>query len=702
MPAFDLPAGEIDALAAFVHSLNAPVREKAAPGDAAAGERYFFSQGRCAQCHMVDGRGSPLGPDLSEIGNTLNDDQLRESLLNPSAQISPGYGLVTVRTRDGKTVRGFARDQSGIEIVVEDLQGKFHLLASDKIATVRDENNSLMPAIKANPRTLQNLIAYLSGLKGVKPGVAKGSGLSQPDGIPWQRLLHPEPADWITYNGQLSGNRYSKPTQINSENVSQLHLKWIFTIPIWEQVLPDTTYIRYKYRQFGLETTPLVADGIMYATGPNQAYALDAHTGQRIWRYWRLRPPQPNVGDAAVGKNRGVAVSGNNVFMETSDAHLIALNRTTGKLAWEQAIAPKGTKNYGATAAPLAIKKMVIAGISGGDWPDIQGFIAAYNASSGKLLWKFNAIPKAGDPAAATWGEGLSKGAGGGATWLTGSYDPETNTLYWTTGNPYPDSNGQIRPGDNLYTNCILALDPDNGKLKWYYQVTPHDIHDWDANAPVVLIDTKYQGTPRKLLLFSNKNGLFYALDRTNGHVLLAKPFVRVNWASGIGPDGRAKLLPQGSVVCPALGTNWKAKAFSPKTGLYYVTALEGCEPAHSSRGKTTSGAKVVHPVEYLRALNIETGKVAWQVPQVTPETGLDESTGVLATAGGILLYGNPTGDLVAVDARNGKTLWHFKTNGPNRAASPMTYMVDGQQYVAYAVGPNILCFSLRNEEASK
>ncbi|MEO6829025.1 MAG: c-type cytochrome, partial [Acidobacteriaceae bacterium] len=394
MPAFPLPSTEIDSLAAFVHSLNSPVSGKAAPGDPRTGERYFHTQGHCTLCHMVDGRGSSLGPDLSNIGNELTDDQLRESLLNPSAHISRGYGLAIVRMRDGRTVRGFARDRSGFEIVVEDLNGKFHLLESNEISTVRKEKKSLMPPVRGSPKDLRNLVAYLSSLKGVTPGSAKEQNLPQPGGIRWHRILHPQRGDWPSYNGRLNGNRYSELTQINRENVSQLRLKWIFTIPVWEQLLPDTTYIRYKYLHFGLEVTPLVVDGIMYVTGPNQAYALDARTGQQVWRYWRPRPAQPNVGDAAVGKNRGMAVSGNNVFMETSDAHLIALNRTTGRLVWERAMAPKGTKNYGSTAAPLAIKNMVITGISGGDWPDIQGFIAAYDASNGKLLWKFNAIPK--------------------------------------------------------------------------------------------------------------------------------------------------------------------------------------------------------------------------------------------------------------------------------------------------------------------
>jgi PQQ-dependent dehydrogenase (methanol/ethanol family) len=302
-------------------------------------------------------------------------------------------------------------------------------------------------------------------------------------------------------------------------------------------------------------------------------------------------------------------------------------------------------------------------------------------------------IPEAGKAGAETWGGSPAKALGGGATWTTGSYDPETDTLYWATGNPYPDSDDRTRPGDNLYTDCILALNPANGKLKWCYQTTPHDVNDWDTTAPLVLVDTKYEGRERKLLLHADKNGFFYVLDRTNGRVLLAKPFVKVTWASGIGPDGRPQLLPEHGVVCPEEATNWPAKAFSPATRLYYAMVLEKCEVELSAGNWTAALAQKRTGKQYLRALDIENGKIVWEMPQVGPADGAYE--GVLATAGGLLFYGDPTGDFVAADARNGKTLWHFSTNGVNKA-SPMTYMVNGKQFVALAVGPNILCFDLR------
>lgn len=689
MPAFELPTTDLDALAALIHSLNSPASESFVSGDNQAGERYFFGRGRCESCHMVDGKGAAVGPDLSNVAHEMTVDEIRGALLDPSRRLTPGYELVTVQLRDGKTLRGFARSRSNFEIVVQDVVGQFHLLRASAISNIHEEKESLMPPVEASAEDLQNLIAYLSGLTGVKPGAAKFASTPEPLSVPFSRILHPRPDDWLSYNGTVDGNRYSNLKQINSSNVTQLSLKWIFTIPLWEQFLPDTAYFIENMQYFGLEVTPIVADGIMYVTGPQQAFALDARAGRAIWQYSRPQPPGL-VGDASLGTNRGVAILGDEVFMVTDDAHLIALNRVTGRLVWE-VVMPDEPMHYGSTVAPLVVKDMVIAGVSGGDW-GMRGFVAAYRASTGERVWRRWTIPGQGEPGAETWGNHPPQD-GGAATWLTGSYDPETDTLFWSTGNPYPDSDDRSRPGDNLYTDCILALNPASGKLKWFYQVNPHDVHDWDANAPLVLVDTNYQGRERKLLLHADKNGFFYVLDRTNGRVLLAKNFVRVTWASGIGPDGRPQLLPSNGVVCPEVGTNWGAKAFDPATRLYYVLAWEKCRVKLSA-----DSWKVPHPEgesgkKYLRAIDIDNGKVAWQVPQIGPAEGKREA-GVLATAGGILFYGDPSGDIVAADARSGKSLWHFPTNGENKA-SPMTYEVGGKQYVALAVGPNILCFGL-------
>ncbi len=691
MPAFDLPGHELDALAAFVHSLNSPSAKGKVSGDAAAGERFFFGPGRCASCHMVAGKGEPIGPDLSNAGNEMTISEIREALLVPSARIAPGYELVTVQLQDGRTLHGFARGQSNFDIQVQDLQGRFHLLQEDQIAQIKYEKQSPMQPVKASPEELRDLIAYLGQMTGIKPGVPAVSRSSTTDGLDFSRIVLPRPGDWPSYNGKLSGNRYSELSQINTANVKELVMKWVYTVPLWKQFLPHTPYFVENMRYFGLEVTPIVADGILYATGPHQAFALDALTGREIWEYSRPRTPGL-VGDASLGTSRGMAILGDHVFMVTDNAHLLALNRITGQLVWE-AVMPDEPQHYGSTVAPLVVKDMVIAGVSGADW-GVRGFLAAYRASTGERVWRFWTIPGKGEPGYDTW-KGKEPLYGGGSTWVTGSYDPETDTLYWPTATPYPATDGDDRPGDNLFTECILALNPDTGKLKWHYQFTPHDVHVWDATEPNVLVDVPYGGQDRQLLLHADRNGFFYVLDRTNGQILLAKKFVeRLTWASGIGPDGRPQLLPEGSLSCPETATNWNSTAFSPRTRLYYVMAFEKCTVKLSSPG----GGATEHPQEdpgkkVLRALNIDTGEIVWEKKQVGPVEG-KRVAGVLATAGGVILYGDPSGDFVAVDERDGKTLWHFPTNGINKA-SPMTYTAGEKQFVAIAVGPNILCFGL-------
>ena len=419
-------------------------------------------------------------------------------------------------------------------------------------------------------------------------------------------------------------------------------------------------------------------------------FALDARTGREIWEYSRLRTPGL-VGDASVGTNKGAAALGDKVFLVTDNAHLIALNRTTGQVVWE-AVMPDEPQHYGSTVAPLIVKDLVIVGVSGGDW-GLRGFISAYKASTGERVWRFWTVPAKGEPGSETW-KGKEPTLGGGSTWVTGTYDPETDTLYWPTATPFPNTDGRSRPGDNLFTECILALNPDTGKLKWYYQFTPHDVHVWDATETPVLIDTLYRGQDRKLLLLANRNGFFYVLDRTNGKILLAKSFMKhLTWASGIGADGRPQLLPEGNVTCPEDATNWNATAFSPLTHLYYVMADEKCVVKLSPGNFKDERPQVEPGKRYLRALDIETGKTVWEDPQVGTIEG-KRKAGVLATAGGVLFYGDPTGDFVAVDQRNGKTLWHFTTNGENKA-SPMTYTAAGQQFIVIAIGPNIVCFGL-------
>jgi len=354
------------------------------------------------------------------------------------------------------------------------------------------------------------------------------------------------------------------------------------------------------------------------------------------------------------------------------------------------------------------VKDLVISGISGGD-EGVRGFLAAYKVSTGERVWRFWTIPAPGEPLSETWvGNALPHGCA--ATWLTGTYDAQANLLYWTTGNPCPDYNGDERKGDNLYSDSVLALEPETGKLRWYYQFTPHDLHDWDAQQTPMLIDAEFKGRRRQLLAQANRNGFFYVLDRMTGELLLAKPFVeQLTWASGIGTDRRPQLVSGGAPTsagvktCPAVegATNWMSTAYDPETGLFYVMALEKCDiysksPEPWERGKSfygggTRGAPDEPGRKYLRAIDLQTGKTVWQYPQIGPGNSWG---GALSTAGGLVFFGDDSGAFAAVEAKSGKPLWYFHTN-ESWKASPMTYLAGGKQYVAVAAGSNILAFGL-------
>ncbi len=390
--------------------------------------------------------------------------------------------------------------------------------------------------------------------------------------------------DWPTYHGDPSGNRYSKLTQIDKSNVGRLAPKWMFPMP------GATT----------IENTPLVVDGVMYVAQANECWALDAGTGRVIWRYRRERTKGVS-GNAAGGFNRGVAVAGDRVFMLTDNAHMISLGRSDGELLWETEMAD-WHQNYNGTSAPLTVGNLVISGTAGGD-EGVRGFVAAWDQTTGKEVWRFWTVPLPGEPGSETW-KGKELEHRSGATWMTGTYDPALDIVYWPVGNPGPDYDGSEREGDNLYTDSILALDAKTGKLKWYYQFTPHDVHDWDAQEPPVLVDTNWQGQPRKLLLQANRNGFFYVLDRTNGQLLLGKQYLRkLNWAEPtIGKDGRPILkdLPKDAngdtYVCPGFqgGANWYSTSFNPATGFYYFSSLERCNN-FSARRRRMAGGQGLH-----------------------------------------------------------------------------------------------------------
>ena len=691
MPPFSLPAQDLDPLVAFVETLRAPAAVHPAEGDAQAGENYFFGKGNCITCHMVGGRGGILAPDLSNLGREAKLVQIEAALREPNSLAIPGYKLVSVRLRSGQTIRGLAKNESNYDLQLLGLDGTLRFLTKDEIAQETVEAKPLMPPLNATDQEKRDLLAYLSRLTTDKSPDAVVSGRGEPRGEPaFSAVADPKPGDWPTYNGHLSGNRHSGLTQINTSNVSQVGARWMFNIPGSRR----------------LEVTPVVVDGLMYVTMANEAYALDAASGRQIWHY--SRPLTKGViGDAGTAINRGVAVLGDRVFMVTDHAHLIALNRFTGQLLWDSEMADY-RKHYGATSAPLVVKDLVLSGTSGGD-EGARGFIDAYKASTGEHAWRFWTMPAPGEPLSETWG-GRAIEHGCVDSWLTGTYDPGTDLIYWPTGNPCPDFNGDERKGDNLYSSSVLALEPETGKLRWYFQFSPHDLHDWDATETPMLIDTNFRGRPRKLLAQANRNGFFYVLDRVTGEFLMGEPFVKkLNWASGIGPNGRPKLLPgqeptpQGTKTCPSMGgaTNWMSTAFNPTTGLFYVMALEACniyikssawwEPGQSFYGGGARRVPGETGQKFLRAIDVQTGEIAWEVPQVG--TG-SSAGGLLSTAGGLLFLGDDSGAFAAVDAKNGNPLWHFQTSEAFRA-SPMTYMAEGKQYVAIAAGSNVIAFAL-------
>jgi PQQ-dependent dehydrogenase (methanol/ethanol family) len=693
MPAFPLPESQVRQLARFIRGINTPQVARGRAGDSQAGERVFFGVGQCASCHTVGGRGDPNGPDLSDIGRRLSWPSLAEAIADPNARITPGYESVTVSLNDGTDLQGFARAEGSHDIVVQTRDGRLHVLTEQDYRRVRREKGSAMPAFRGTEAEQSDLLAFLTQLRGPGVGALRDP---QPAPTPEQMdaVMHPKQGEWPTYNGTLGGNRHSPLTAVNCDNVRKLQLEWLHPIPF-----------------SGLETTPLVVDGVMYVTGNNQVYALSSVTGREIWRYTRPKSIGADISsDATIGVNRGVAVLGDRVFYLTDNAHLIALDRLTGALRWDVLAYTAGDQgSYGGTSAPLVVGNLVLTGVSGGD-NGIRGFVAAFDAATGAPVWKLWTIPKPGEPTSETWrGDALL--LGGGATWLSGSVDTETNTVYWAVGNPHPDTDGDDRLGANLYTNCDLAIDASTGKLKWHYQFTPHDLHDWDANQPIVLVNDTWKGQPHHLLLHANRNGFLYVIDRDAGTPLLASRMVdKLNWASGIDEKTwTPTLLPanetttQGVKTAPAVrgATNWYSTAYNPETRLYYVMTVED----YSIYRKSAEGGfgRYFNPADpaqkILRAFDIETGRVAWQV-DLPGDVQLNYA-GVLSTAGGLVFFGESSGGFAAVDARTGKYLWHFETNAPMKG-SPMTYAINGRQYVAIAAGANILSFALPDADAAR
>ncbi|MCY4600575.1 MAG: PQQ-dependent dehydrogenase, methanol/ethanol family [Acidobacteria bacterium] len=508
--------------------------------------------------------------------------------------------------------------------------------------------------------------------------------------VTWERLVNAvgEPHNWLMYSGTFDSKRFSRLDQIHRGNVGNLELKWAYQIPIIDRA----------------ETTPLVVDGVMFITeAPSNVVAVDAATGGRYWRYDHELPDDLRL--CCGRNNRGVAILGQTLFMSTLDAHLVAIDAVSGNLLWDAEVADYRA-GYSKTAAPLIVKDKVVTGIAGGEF-GIRGFLDSYDAESGAREWRTYTIPGPDHPHNQTWA-GDSWRTGGSPTWITVSYDPELNLVYWGTGNPGPDYNGAMRLGDNLYSDSVIALDGDTGELSWHFQFTPHDVHDWDAIQIPVLADIEFEGQPRKALLWANRNAFFYTLDRATGEFLLGEPFARQTWAERLDEQGRPIRIPgtfptpEGTVVSPPVlgGTNWWSPAYSPRTGLFYVNAFDGESKFFVRDDEYTAGVRfagggpqgveaIDNYVNAIRAIDPTTAERRWEF-RITPHS----RAGILATAGDLVFSGSIDGYFYALDAETGEELWHIALGALVQAA-PITYAVEGRQYITIAAGNVVYTFGL-------
>jgi alcohol dehydrogenase (cytochrome c) len=511
------------------------------------------------------------------------------------------------------------------------------------------------------------------------------------------------PDNWLTYSGTYFSQRHSTLAQITPANVRNLQMRWALQVKSLEK----------------FEATPLVVDGRMYLTqAPNDVLALDASSGRLFWQYSHEPSPKARLCCGIV--NRGLAILGDTLFMGTIDGHLIAIDAHNGKPVWDVNVnGADPATGYSITVAPLVVRNKVIIGAAGGEY-GIRGFIAAFDAATGKEAWRFYTIPGPGEPGNETWA-GDSWKHGGASVWVTGSYDPDLNLTYWGIGNPGPDYNGDERAGDNLYSDSVVALDADTGKLKWHFQFTPHDVFDYDSVQIPVLADLAWQGRARKLMLWANRNGFFYVLDRTTGEFLLGKPFERVTWATGLDAKGRPILVPgaaptaEGKLIYPGVqgATNWFSPSFSPRTELFYVstwvdyastfTKYEvGYEPGQRYTGgtprSTVPGVRNVGTINTrreedgsgaVRAIDPKTGDRRWEFKL----TDVSDS-GILTTSTDLLFVGSRDGSFYALNARTGEQLWRA-TVGGQVVAGPMAYRVNGTQYIAVAAGNTMFTFAL-------
>ncbi|HEX7081631.1 MAG TPA: PQQ-dependent dehydrogenase, methanol/ethanol family [Gammaproteobacteria bacterium] len=545
------------------------------------------------------------------------------------------------------------------------------------------------------------LIAHVCGIRAPLLIGALAASMPLQAQVTFERILNAdrEPWNWLSYSGTLSNQRYSLLDQINVDNADELELAWVWQARSLEK----------------FEATALVVDGVLYTVqAPNDVVALDAATGRVFWTYHHEPSPEARLCCGRV--NRGVAILGDTLYMGTIDAYLLAIDAVSGQLLWKTKVAEAGER-YSITMAPTVIKDKVVVGTAGGDM-GIRAFIAAFDAKTGEEAWRFYTIPGPGEPGHDTW-SGDSWKTGGAAVWNAGAYDPETNLAFWGTGNPAPDWDGRTRLGDNLYSNCVVALDADTGELAWYYQFTPHDELDYDSTQVPVLADIEWRGEPRRVMLWANRNGLMYVLDRDTGKLLHGKPYVKTNWWAGFDETGRPlrtpgiEPTPEGTLVRPHVhgATNWAAPSFSPRTGLFYVSHWENSgiiailgefpQGVGVNRRQTAMGQVNLEPFfnndeeayGVVRAYDPDTLDPVWE-HRMTNITW----AGVLTTAGDLLFGGGREGYFFALDARSGELLWKASLGGQINSA-PMSYAVDGRQYVTIAAGTALFAFALPEDE---
>lgn len=637
---------------------------------------------------MMPGSGIYLEP----LASTPNPFLVIRNPLRSAADIEAGAKLFQERCASchGAEARGGAGGPSLVDRAFKQGRSDWAFFRTITVGV----KGTPMVGQDLSDRSVWRLVAYLNSVL-----VPAGESSVPPIGREFSALdtavlcnLNAPRDEWLTYSGSYDGRRHSALTQINAQNVHALRIEWLRQIPDQAD---------------RLEGTPLVRGSVMFVTSaPNQIHALDVRTGEVLWTYSRELPSKLYACCRSV--NRGVALAGDTVYLGTLDAHLVAVEATTGRVRWDVQVA-NHEEGYSITGAPLAIEDKIITGVAGGEY-GIRGFLDAYDATTGERLWRHYTVPAPGEPGHETW-EGDSWQTGGAPTWLTGTYDPKLRLIYWTTGNPAPNFYGNERSGDNLYSNSVIAVDPDTGKRRWHFQFTPHDEHDWDSTQIPMLIDAPWPGTSGRLLALANRNGFFYVLDRTTGKFLAGTAFVRQSWADGLDaqgrPNARRSAIPsrQGTLVYPGVtgGTNWWSPAYSPLTGLAYVPTIDrgsiyfrSSDDEYRVGSKYPGGDTQMVPNEKLvvavKAIELTTGQIRWQHAHPA-RFRHGETGGLLSTAGGVV-FGGDLESLFALNAHTGEELWRLRLGG-QIVSAPVTYTAGGRQFITVLAGSDVVTLAL-------